>query len=206
MDWADNEYAMYSDKIALFDVWVEQGDAWDKDKARQEALALARHFAEAIESSQEFESGDKYSKTDLEEAADQMIEEFDEHLDYAIKEKVELATRVPKKEDFEMDAGEIEYTKKMEQMVLKYGKCIWRGEAPENEEQIRKHAIEFIRGYIPVGADKVRQALERGDKHLNTIKLRKWDAQAEMMGYRNCRMSLSDMTGLLKHVAKWHYA
>lgn len=184
MDMVNNVEPLYNDKNALFDQWVEEGDVWGDIQARREALALAGHFAEALETS---EPDGKYSRRDIEQAADEMLEEFEEYRDEAIKAAVAQAARTEEqiREEMKMDAGDVEYAKKYEELARKIG-------------------IDKLKNLIPVSHEKVRKALERGDKHLNTIPLRKWDAAGA--GLRMPGLSLSEKVSVLKHVAKWHYA
>ena len=50
MDMVNNVESLYNDKNALYDNWIEEGDAWSEDAARPQAIAFAVNFAEAIES------------------------------------------------------------------------------------------------------------------------------------------------------------
>lgn len=186
MDWVNNEESMYNDKIGIFDKWVEEGDAWGRIQALKEARALAAHFAEHIES---FESTEgKYTPDEVRQAADEMVEEFEsEYRDQAIESAVKEASRKPTPKDLEMDPGDIEHAKKYEEMARKIG-------------------VEAVRKLIPASPQKVRRALERGDKYLNSIPLRKWDAAAFQLNLPGRRMSLAEGVCVLKHVAKWHYA
>lgn len=185
MVWVNNEEGLYNDVRRMYDGWVEEGDSWDEADARKEALELVEHIAEAIEGFDFVD--DKYSSGDKNEAVDEILEDFEDFREEAIEEAVKEVQRKPKPEDLVMDAGEIEYTKKMEELAQRIG-------------------IQHLRGYMPASAQKIRTALERGDKHLNSIPLRKWDDIANMVGWRNYKISLSDMVGALKHVARWHYA
>jgi len=183
MDWVNNDERLYNDVQALYAKWTKEGDAWSESRARKEGRALAEHFAKAIEA----QVRGKYTGKDYVEAVDQMLEEFEEYRDYAIKKAVENTKKKARTEDLVMDEGDIEHAKKYEERAQKLG-------------------IDHIRGYMPASAQKIRRALEQGDNYLNTIPLRKWDEMAEMMGYRNEGWSLSEAVSLLKHVAKWHFA
>jgi hypothetical protein len=186
MMWVNNEESFYNDMHGLFDRWVEAGDAWDEADARKEAAALVAHIAEAIEA-KDFNEGEKYSPAKHKEAVDEMMDDFDDYRDEAIESIVKRAKNKPKPEDKVMDEGEKEHFKKYEARAQKLG-------------------IDHIRGYMPASAQRIRRALEQGDKYLNTIPIRKWDEMATMMGYRNEGWSLSEGVSLLKHVAKWHFA
>jgi len=186
MLWVNNEESFYNDMHGLFDRWVEAGDAWDEADARKEAAALVAHIAEAIEA-KDFVEGDKYSRAQHKEAVDEMMDDFDEYRDEAIENAVKRVQNKPRPEDLVMDEGDKEHAKKY-------------------EERAKKLGIDHIRGYMPASAQRIRRALEQGDKYLNTIPLRKWDEMARMMGYRNEGWSLAEAVSLLKHVAKWHFA
>lgn len=182
-DWIANEESFYNDVQGLLDKWVEEGDSWHETFARKEADALIRHIAEAI---QNFDFvDDKYSEQEIREAVEEVLKEFEEHREEAIKAAVKEVTQKPKPEDLVMDEGEKEHAKKYEALAQKLG-------------------VEKLRALIPVSAEKIRAALERGDKHLNSIKLRKWDAAGEAI--RGQGLSMAEKVCVLKHVAKWHYA
>jgi hypothetical protein len=183
MDMVNNVEPLYNDKNALYDKWVEEGDTWSETTARQEALAFAANFAEAIESMEGFD--EKYKESDLSEAADAMLKEFEDYREEAVKAVVERTTRVPRPEDLVMDPGDIEHAKKYDDLAKKIG-------------------IEFLRELIPASPEKVQKALASGDKYLNSIPLRKWDAAA--MSIQERGLSLSEKVCALKHVATWHYA
>jgi hypothetical protein len=191
MLWVNNESSFYDDLHGLYDKWVEEGDAWSEKSARREAEALIKHIAEAIDASQRHPM--PYTKREISAAVDEVIEDFDDYRDEAIAEAVDNVKRQPRPEDMLMDAGDKEHAKKTEEMLQKMIK-------------LGRYDIEMIRGYMPVSPQKVRQALERGDKYLNTIPLRKWDEQAKMLGRPWVGFSLADGVSILKHVAKWHYA
>lgn len=181
MDIANNEYDLYEKKIIMFDRWVEMGDRLNAPQAHREAMSLARWFTGQIRA-KGYEG--RYRLRDIREAADEMIEEFDEHREYAIKKGVEHATHVPTSEEMAMDPGDIAHAEKYEQVAQVIG-------------------IDVLRDLIPAPPEKVQKALERGDKYLNTIPLYKWDAAAGMLSAPD--LSLSDKVCALKHVAKWHY-
>lgn len=182
VDWIDNENDLYNDKNGLFDRWVEMGDRWSSPLALEEAMAFARHVADYLEIAH---GTGKYRKSDVRSAAHELLLQFHDYRDEAIESKVKEVQRKPKPQDFQMDPGDIEHAKKYEALAQELG-------------------IDFLRGYMPVGAERIRRALERGDKHLNTIPLRLWDEQARMLGRKVG--SLSEGVSVLKHVAKWHFA
>jgi hypothetical protein len=114
-----------------------------------------------------------------------------------------------------MDAATIEYTKKMDALLVKFGLRLLPDilDHPVNmtEADSRQAAIDYLVRFMPASKDKIRRALETGDNSLNTIKLRLWDEKAEEMNWKRFStirnpLSLSDAVGLLKHVATWHYA
>lgn len=177
MDMVNNVEPLYNDKNALFDKWVDEGDVWGERQARREAEALVRHFVDYL--------GEKYSEKHIREAVDEMLEDFEEHREYELKKRVKQTTKVATKEELMMDAGDIEYAKKYEDLVQRLG-------------------IENLKNLIPASPEKVRAALQRGDKYLNTIPLRKWDAAAAGIAFPG--LSLSEKVGALKHVAIWYYA
>src|SRR3989337_4345772 len=183
MDMANNEEPLYSDKIAMFDKWVEEGDVWSERQAEREARALAAHFAEALEMSPYIEG--KYSEREIREAADEMMEEFEEHRDYAIKAAVEHVQHVPTPEELTMDPGDIEHAQKHELLARKIG-------------------IDRLKDLVPASPEKIRKALEKGDKYLNRIPIRR--CEAAVLAIQGPGLSQSDKVCALKHVAKWHYA
>lgn len=183
MDMVNNVEPLYNDKMAMFDNWVEEGDVWNERTAEREALELAGNFAEAIESIEYVEG--KYERSSVEEAAGEMMVEFEEYRDEAIKAAVEEITRTPKPEELTLDAGDIAHAEKYEEIAQDLG-------------------VDFLKTLIPASPEKIRKALERGDKHLNSIPLRKWDAAS--MQVRVPGLSLSEKVSALKHVAVWHYA
>jgi hypothetical protein len=181
MDWVNNEESLYNDAQALYEKWTEEGDAWSEAVARQEARELAAHFSEAIEAIPDVEG--KYTERDLEEAVDQMMEEFEEYREEAVKAVVKRE-RAPKAPE-PMTPGEIEFAAKCEAIAQRIG-------------------IALLKELIPASPEQIRKALETGDKHLNTIPLRKWDQAALGIPYMK-GLSLSDKVCALKHVAQWHY-
>ncbi len=65
--------------------------------------------------------------------------------------------------------------------------------------------------HIPATKDEIIKALESGDRHLNTISIRKWDAYASSVGATNWKdgEALSSLAGqvcTLKHYAIFHVA
>jgi hypothetical protein len=184
MDMVNNIGEMYSDKNALYDKWVDQGEDWDKRRALIDAVALAAHFAERLETG--YVDG-KYTQDEIVAAAREMIQEFDQYAEDEVAERLKNASRKATPEDLRMDPGDVEHARKYDELAKKIG-------------------IEKITPLIPVSSAKVRQALERGDKYLNTISLRKWDQAALNLSLRDRGLSLSDGVCVLKHVARWHYA
>lgn len=183
MNMVDNIEEMHSDKNALFDRWMDKGEDWNEGQALVDALALAAHFAEHLEAG--YVDG-KYGEREIRAAADRMIEQFGQYRDDEIEERLKNATRKATAEDLRMDPGDIEHARKYDDLAKKIG-------------------IEKIKSLIPVSSAKVRQALERGDRHLNSISLRKWDQAALNLSLRERGLTLSEGVCVLKHVAKWHY-
>lgn len=180
MDWVNNEESLYETKMAVFDRWIERGDALTEEEMKATALELAQHFARSI--------GQRYSRAAIEEAAREILEEYVEHREYVIKAAVEHARHVPTPEELEMTPGDVEHAKKYEEIARRIG-------------------IDVLAQLIPASPEKIRKALERGDKHLNTIPLKKWDAATyEIPSELVKGLSLSEKVCALKHVAKWHYA
>lgn len=180
MDWVNNEESLYNMKIAMFDRWIEEGDAWSEEEAKSEAVQMASRFAGIL--------GQRPGPASIMEAAMEMMEEYVEHREYAIKAAVEHARHVPTPEELEMTPGDVEHAKKYEEVSRRIG-------------------IDVLAQLVPASPEKVRKALERGDKHLNTIPLRKWDdAAAAIPRERVKGLSLAEKVCALKHVAKWHYA
>lgn len=73
-DMANNIEPLYLDIQALYKKWRRQGADWDEARARRDAVALAAHLAEWIETIPHVRG--KYTRQDFEAAADEMIEEF----------------------------------------------------------------------------------------------------------------------------------
>ena len=181
MDMVNNVESLYNDKNALYDKWVEEGDAWSEESARPQAVAFAAHFAEAIESMEGFTG--KYRERDFQKAADEMLEEFEEYREEAIKAAVKRE-RAPKAPE-PMTPEDVEHAEKYELLARRIG-------------------IDYLKGLIPASPERIRKALETGDRYLNTIPLRKWDMAA--LSVREQDLSLSEKVCALKHVAKWYYA
>lgn len=193
MMWVANEESYYNRVMRMYDKWVDEGDSWTEKHARREAERLIHEIAEAIQENQaEASDNEKYTKTAIQEAVDETLEDFEDYREEEIAERAKNAKRQARPEDWVMDDADKAYAARMEEMLKKMAGL--------------GYDLDMLRGYMPVSQAKVRQALERGDKHLNTIKLRKWDEQAEMLGRPWAGFSLSDGVGILKHVAKWHYA
>ncbi len=181
MELVDNVESLYNAKLTLFDRWMEAGDTWSERRARRQAKYLGRQFARDLRDMDMIRG--RYKNSDFEEFATEVIQEFYEHREEAIKAAVERprdpVTRKP------MTPGEVEHAEKCEALARQIG-------------------IEDLQALIPAPPERIRRALETGDSHLNTIPLRKWDAAAEAITTRG--LSLSDKVCSLKHVAKWHYA
>lgn len=180
-DMVNNVEPLYSDKTALFDTWVEEGDVWSETRALKEARALAAHFAEAIEGMEGVEG--KYTQAEIRQAADEMMGEFEAYREEAIKEAVLRVTRTPEPE--RMDPRAVAHARKYDALARAIG-------------------IDALRALVPASREKVRKALERGDHSLITIPLRKWDAAGAKIPMPG--LSMAEKVSLLKHVAKWHYA
>lgn len=210
MLWVNNEESFYNDVQGMYDKWVDEGDAWSERSAHREAGRLIAHIAEAIEASQRYSF--PYTAKEISEAVDEVIEDFEQYREEEIakrqkKAQAKLVERKP------MDQEHLEYTRRMDGLLLKVGVSLLPDilDHPINmsADDARKEAIDFFLRFMPASKEKIRHALETGDEHLNTIKLRLWDAQAEKIGrpfMARHRFSLSDVVGLLKHVATWHYA
>lgn len=183
MDMVNNIEEMYSDKIALFEKWVDEGENWNRIRAEGEILALATHFAKSLEPVVD----GHYTTYQTVNAAAEMMKEFKDFQEQEVEQRLKNATRKATPKDLLMDPGDVEHARKYEDLAKKVG-------------------IEKILPLIPVSSAKVRQALERGDKHLNSISLRKWDQAALNLSLRERGLSLSEGVCVLKHVAKWHYA
>jgi hypothetical protein len=204
MDWVANEESFYNQVMRLYDRWVDQGDAWGERQARREAFNVITGVAQALQA-RHIENGE-YTLAEIDAAIDRVLEDFEQYREeeLASRQSAAAAKPVPRKP---MDAGAKEYAARMEAMILKYARCIYRGEDRHiPDAKVKKSVIQHLLGYMPASAARIRRSIETGDEHLNRIKLRDWDDQAEMLGYRSCGMSLSDAVGILKHVAKWYYA
>lgn len=186
MDMVDNIEELYNQKMAMFDRWMERGEALSEQGAHREAFSLARAFAGELQRTEMVEG--RYRLDDYRQAADQMLEQFAEHREWVIQEAAKRS-REPKT-PAPMTPEDAEYARKMEEMSRKIG-------------------IGILQELVPrvASLERVRKALEQGDDYLNTIPLRKWDAAAAGIPYLPGQgLSLSDKVGALKHVAKWHYA
>lgn len=149
MDMVNNIESLYNLKMELFDRWMEEGDAWSKETAMEEATNLAGQFAASL--------SERYSRRAIVEAAGEMLEEFEEHREDTIRE-VARRERTPQAPQ-SMTPGEIEHAEKYEALARKLG-------------------IDQLRELIPASRERIQRAIETGDQHLNTIPLRKWDAAA----------------------------
>ena len=183
--WSDNDEGMYNAKLSLYDGWIGEGDSWNENRALDEAAALAAEFARAVEAKGYVEG--KYTEGEIRQAAVEMMEQFADYREEAIRSAVEQVRRKPTEEELRMTPGEAEHAAKYEALAREIG-------------------IDAIRELIPASEERIRLALSRGDKHLNTVPLRKWDAAAVKLSTGARRLSLGERVSLLKHVAKWHYA
>jgi len=181
MDLVDNEESLYNEKMALLDRWLEQGDAWSKVRAGLKARSLARRFAADLKAMGLIQG--RYKIADFEQFADEMLEEFEDYREEAIKAVVERPREVQVPEP--MTPADVEFAEKCEALARQIG-------------------IDLLRDLVPASPERVRKALETGDKYLNTIPLRKWDEATTAIPGRD--LSLSEKVCALKHVAKWHYA
>lgn len=181
IDWISNEPSFHDDMLRMFDTWMEKGEGLSDEWRRGQAVYLAAHVAEAIEAMPSTDG--KYEGKDIQNATKWMMEQFEEFRDQEIKAVVEYATMGPG--EYMMDPADIEHAKKYEELSQRIG-------------------IEELKALIPVSPEKIRSALSRGDQHLNTIQLRKWDAAAMKIQFPG--LSLSQKVSALKHVARWHYA
>ena len=180
MDWVNNEESLYNMKMTMFDRWIEEGDAWSEEHAQAEATQMAFRFAMAL--------GQRHGRAAIMEAAKEMLEEYQEHRDYVIRAAVELAQHVPTPEELEMTPGDVEHAKKYEEIARRIG-------------------IDILAQLIPASPERIQRALDHGDKHVNSISIRKWDQAAALIPPEQARgLSLSDKVCALKHVARWHYA
>jgi hypothetical protein len=181
MDIVNNVEPLYTEKVKLFDRWVQEGDAWTETKAKREATRFASELALAIAA--DFDTG-RYSRRDVKEAVDEMLKEFEDYREEAIEEATKWAAKQPVAPE-PMTPSEIEFTQKCEALAQQIG-------------------LDPLRQLIPAPPEQIRRALERGDKHLNTIPLYRWDGAAAYI--RAPGLSLSEKVCALKHVATWHYA
>ncbi len=209
--WVANDEYFYNQVMRLYDKWVDEGDAWHEKFARRELESIVEEIAEAL-----FAKGfwdEPYTAKEKREAVDELLEDFDQYREDEIAERQKIAAAKPKPRK-PMDEGLAEYTKKMDALLIKIGVTLLPDvvDHPVNmtEQDARQAAIDYFVQFMPASKDKIRRALDTGDEHLNTIKLRKWDDMVEKFGGRRFlskrHMSLSDGVGILKHVAKWYYA
>ncbi len=176
----NNEEGLYNDLMALFDTWMEEGDAWSEDDALDQATDLSLQFAAMLQGE---DPEDQYTASDILETANEIMDDFEEHRRFAIQEATKRERgAVPRPP---MTQGEIEHAEKYERMAQAIG-------------------IDVLQELIPASAEKIRKALETGDIHLNSIPIRKWDKAAS--GFHRAGLSLAEKVSALKHVAQWHYA
>lgn len=216
MMWVANEESYYNRVMRLYDRWVDEGDAWDATWAEtREAAPLIRQIAEEIQEAQaSYTDNEKYTEAAIGEAIAETMEDFESYREEEIAERQKNASAKPKPRN-PMDQGDVEYAKKIDQLLVKFGLRLLPDilDHPVNmtEDDSRQAAIDYLVRFVPASKSKIRHALDTGDEHLNTIKLRLWDEKAEEMNWKRFSsvrnpISLSDAVGLLKHVAKWHYA
>lgn len=180
MELVDNIESLYNDKMALFDRWLAEGDAWEKPLGRLQARRLARSFATELREGGYIQG--RYRQVDIDQARDEMIEEFEEHKEQAIKAAVERP-RTPTSPP-PMTPTQIEHAEKCDTLAKDIG-------------------IDLLKDLVPATQERIRKSLETGDPYLNTIPLRKWDAAAASIPKRG--LSLSEKVCALKHVATWYY-
>ena len=180
MDWVNNEEPLYNDMMAMFDKWMEEGDAWDERRAFREARRLAAHFAEALES-----GSVKYGIRAIDQAAKEMMEDFEEHQEYVIKKAAERALTPSQPEV--LTPEDVEHAKKYDALARQIG-------------------IDILKELIPASPEKIRKAIEKGDTYLNSIPLRKWDQASAHIYLPGKNLSLSERVCALKHVARWYFA
>lgn len=183
LDMVNNIEPLYNDKEALFDKWMEQGDAWSDIKALRNAYYLANHFAAYLKEDKDYNL--RYSRKAVIEAAKEMVQEFKENREQRLEYRIKEVAVSPTPQERIMDAGAIEHAKKYELLARKVG-------------------IDDLKDLIPASEDRIRTALARGDDSLNSIPLKKWDQAGTRINYPG--LSLSEKVSLLKHVATWHYA
>lgn len=218
MMWVANDEYFYNQVMRLYDRWVDEGDAWGEKQARREAFNVITEVAQALQS-RNIEDGE-YTISEINGAVEEVLEDFEDYREEEIAERQKKAAAKPV-ERKPMDAGDVEYAKSMDDLLLRFSLTQLPNllDHPVNidQDEAKRIGVEVLQDYIPASREKVRHALETGDEHLNTIKLRLWDEAAERLGYQKYRlrapdslkpyrMTLSDAVGLLKHVAKWHYA
>jgi len=173
----DNTESLYLVKTDLYDKWIEEGEAWDEGRAKQEAFELAARFANAL--------GARYGRHAIEEAAGEILEEFEEYREYAIMKAIEWAATPLQTEPPPMTPGDVRHAEKYEALSRKIG-------------------IDLLKELIPASPEQIQKAIQKGDRYLNSIKLKKWEAAAAGIPMKG--LSLSEKVYALKHVATWHYA
>lgn len=186
MDMANDTRQLYDAKCDVYDQWIEQGDRWSEDAAFKQALSLARYFAREVEHEMR-DFNWKYRESDIHEAARDIMADFPEYREYEIERRVKHASRKPSPEDLQMTKGDIEHAENYDKLARRIG-------------------IEKLIGLIPVPADKVRQALLRGDKHLTSIKWRLWQNAVEKLRVPGIYVPADEKVMALKHVARFYYA
>ncbi len=206
MQWVANDEYFHNLIMRLYDKWTDDfvEGVFMESYAEKQAQAAIEEVAEALFAKGFWDS--PYTEKEKREAVDEIMTDFEQYRDdeIASRKKIETAKPVPRPK---MTPEDIEYTKRQEAMLVKIGIRQSPDAADMTEEDAKKAGVEYLTShFMPASVERVRHALETGDQHLNTIKLRLWDDMAEKLGYRKYRMSLSDAVGVLKHVAKWYYA
>lgn len=181
MDIVNNEEPLYNEVQDLYASWMRSEEDMDKKAMLRSAVSLAMRLAQEVEN---IVQDGRYSGPNINDAAKDILDGYDEYREYAIKKAMERATRKPKPEDLEMTPGDTEHAKKYEALAQKIG-------------------IDTLKSLIPASREKIHKALQSGDKHLNDIPLRKWDAASAGISFPG--LSLSEKVCALKHVARWHY-
>ena len=183
--WVANDEYFYNQVMRLYDKWVDEGDAWHEKFARRELEPIVEEIAEAL-----FAKGywdEPYTPSEKREAVDELLEDFEQYREdeLAERQKNAAAKPTPRKP---MDEATIEYTKKMDALLVQFGIRMLPDivDHPVNmdEGDARKAAIDYLVRFMPASKEKIRKALDTGDEHLNTIKLRKWDEKAEEFNYK----------------------
>lgn len=181
LDLVDNIEDLYNQKNRFYDALMAKGDTLTDVMAITSAARFANRMAIELK-----ESGyvpKRYTQKEVQQAAKELLEGFEEYRDYAIKQAAER-----QRTDVQpppMTPEDIEHAKKYDDLARQLG-------------------IDALVGLIPASREIVEKALRTGDPYLNSIPLWKWDLAAEAIKVPG--LSLSEKVCALKHVAKWHYA